>query len=210
VAPDRRGRRRSRGTARRSRCSSSSRCASSARGERAARALRGSRNERIELAESLYEEETGRISGCNLPHPSCSCSSAPRPGLARRVFDAAAARRRPPSLIHWFELSTRSLPILEGAAAITLGRRRPGARRIRPVRARAREALRLSREQVAFWDVHEIADRDHAGVGDHAWSAMRQRRPARRVRAAVETSLAQWWQFFDGIERAIDGSPGVA
>ncbi len=25
--------------------------------------------ERIELAESLYEEETGRISGCNLPHP---------------------------------------------------------------------------------------------------------------------------------------------
>ncbi len=26
-------------------------------------------DERILLAESLYEEETGRLSGCNLPHP---------------------------------------------------------------------------------------------------------------------------------------------
>ena len=25
--------------------------------------------ERMELAESVYEEETGRISGCNQPHP---------------------------------------------------------------------------------------------------------------------------------------------
>src|SRR5436309_1768282 len=26
-------------------------------------------HERVELAESLYEEETGRISGCNVSHP---------------------------------------------------------------------------------------------------------------------------------------------
>ena len=69
----------------------------------------------------------------------------------------------------------------------------------------------LSREQVAFWDIHEIADREHAGVGDHAVVRHADSADAqRRVRAAVETSLSQWWQFFDGIERAIDALPARA
>ena len=68
----------------------------------------------------------------------------------------------------------------------------------------------LTREQVAFWDIHEIADRDHSDVGDHAVLRHAESADAQRaVRAAVETSLAQWWQFFDGIARAIDaGRPG--
>jgi pyrroloquinoline quinone (PQQ) biosynthesis protein C len=69
----------------------------------------------------------------------------------------------------------------------------------------------LSTEQVAFWDIHEIADREHSDVGDHA--VIRHANSAdtqRRVRAAVETSLAMWWQFFDGIERAIDEAVPIA
>jgi pyrroloquinoline quinone (PQQ) biosynthesis protein C len=53
-----------------------------------------------------------------------------------------------------------------------------------------------------------MADREHSDVGDHivvrfADSAASQA----RVRRAVETSLQQWWQFFDGIDRVLDSAP---
>src|SRR5438874_13770055 len=46
--------------------------------------------ERIELAESLYEEETGRISGCDVSHPELflrlgAAVGAPREAMADRV-----------------------------------------------------------------------------------------------------------------------------
>jgi pyrroloquinoline-quinone synthase len=164
--------------------------------------------ERIELAESIYEEETGRISGCNLPHPELFLLFGTATGLPREEFVGAAPLPSTASLIHWFELSTRSLSYLEGAAAITLAAEGqvPGA--FGPFARALEKHYGLSREEVAFWDIHEIADREHAGVGDHAVVRHADSADAqRRVRAAVETSLSQWWQFFDGIERAIDASP---
>jgi len=168
-------------------------------------------SERIELAESLYEEETGRISGCNLPHPELFLRFGTATGLAREAFEHAEPLASTASLIHWFELSTRSLSYLEGAAAITLAAEGqvPGA--FGPFARALEKHYALSREQVAFWDIHEIADREHAGVGDHAVVRHADSADAqRRVRAAVETSLSQWWQFFDGIERAIDALPARA
>jgi pyrroloquinoline-quinone synthase len=168
-------------------------------------------HQRMELAESIYEEETGRISGCNLPHPELFLLFGTGTGLPREAFERGVPLASTASLIHWFELSTRSLPYLEGAAAITLAAEGqvPGA--FGPFARALEKHYGLSREQVGFWDIHEIADRDHAGVGDHA--VIRHAASAdtqRAVRAAVETSLAQWWQFFDGIERAIDGSQARA
>ena len=167
--------------------------------------------ERIELAESIYEEETGRISGCNLPHPELFLLFGTATGLPREAFERATPLPSTASLIHWFELSTRSLPYLEGTAAITLAAEGqvPGA--FGPFARALEKHYGLSREQVAFWDIHEIADREHAGVGDHAVVRHADSADAqRRVRAAVETSLSQWWQFFDGIERAIDALPARA
>src|SRR5262249_25365414 len=77
-------------------------------------------HQRIELAESIYEEETGRISGCNLPHPELFLKFGNATGLPRVSFERAAPLASTASLIHWFELSTRTLPYLEGAAALTL------------------------------------------------------------------------------------------
>ena len=62
----------------------------------------------------------------------------------------------------------------------------------------------LSREAVAFWDIHEMADAEHSEVGDnivvhHATDAATQA----RVRDALQHSLDAWWQFFDGIQAAI-------
>src|SRR6266700_3440480 len=47
--------------------------------------------ERIELAESLYEEETGRISGCNVSHPELFIRFGEGLGLERRALVEGAA-----------------------------------------------------------------------------------------------------------------------
>jgi len=160
--------------------------------------------ERRELAESLYEEETGRISGCNLPHPELFLRFSDGLGLARDTVTEATPLPSTAALIDWFELSTRQRSFIEGAAAMNLAAEGqvPGA--FGPFARALEKHYALSREAVAFWDVHEIADREHSDVGDHIvlrhantpdWET--------RVRAAVSHSLDMWWQFFDGIERAI-------
>jgi pyrroloquinoline-quinone synthase len=160
--------------------------------------------ERIKLAESLYEEETGRISGCNLPHPELFLRFGEGLGLAREAMTDAAPLPATAALIDWFELSTKQRSFIEGAAAINLAAEGqvPGSfGRL----ARALEKhYGLTREQVAFWDVHEEADREHSDVGDHIVVRFATTEEwQRRVREAVEHSLDMWWQFFDGIERAI-------
>jgi pyrroloquinoline-quinone synthase len=160
--------------------------------------------ERILLAESLYEEETGRISGCNLPHPELFIRFGEGLGLERARLVDGEALPSTASLIHWFELSTKQRSFIEGAAAINLAAEGqvPGA--FGPFARALEKHYGLTREQVAFWDVHEQADAEHSDVGDHivvrfADTAELQQ----RVRRAVDCSLDHWWQFFDGIERAI-------
>ena len=161
--------------------------------------------ERILLAESVYEEETGRLSGCDLPHPELFIRFGEATGLRRDEMIEAEPLPSTASLIHWFELSTKQRPFLEGAAAITLAAEGqvPGA--FGPFARALEKHYGLSREAVAFWDVHEQADAEHSDVGNHfvfrfAHGAAVQE----RIRLAVDTSLDHWWQFFDGIERAID------
>jgi pyrroloquinoline quinone (PQQ) biosynthesis protein C len=105
--------------------------------------------ERRMLAESLYEEETGLVSGCGLPHSEVPGAFGP---FARAV----------------------------------------------------QKHYGLSRQAVSFWDVHEIADREHSDVGDHivvhfADTAELQQ----KVRDAVETSLDRWVAFFDDIDASL-------
>ena len=162
-------------------------------------------DERILLAESVYEEETGRISGCGLPHPELFIRFGEATGLARAELTSGAPLPSTDSLIHWFELSTRQRSFLEGAAAITLAAEGqvPGA--FGPLARGLEKHYGLSREQVAFWDVHEIADREHSDVGNHIVFRFANTPEIQSgIRAAVQTSLDHWWQFFDGIERAID------
>jgi len=159
---------------------------------------------RGELAESAYEEETGRISGCNLPHPRLFGLFAEAVGVPWDELVASEPLPSTAALIHWFETSTRNRSFLEGAAAIQLSAEGqvPGA--FGPFARALEKHYGLTREAVAFWDVHEIADRDHADVGDHAVGRFASGEEVRaRIRAAVHQSLAAWWGFFDGIEREI-------
>ena len=162
--------------------------------------------ERIELAESIYEEETGRISGCNQPHPELFIRFGEAVGLSRSEMTEGRPLPATRALIDWFELSTKQRSFIEAAAAINLAAEGqvPGA--FGPMARRLQENYGLSREAVAFWDIHEMADKEHSDVGDHivvhhATDALTQA----RVREALQHSLDAWWQFFDGIQAAIQG-----
>lgn len=160
--------------------------------------------ERKELAESVYEEETGRLSGCNLPHPELFIRFGEAVGAKRAEMIEGRPLPATRALIDWFELSTKQRSFIEGAAAINLAAEGqvPGA--FGPMARRLQENYGLSREAVEFWDVHEMADAEHSDVGDHivvrhATDAATQA----RVRDALEHSLDAWWQFFDGIRAAM-------
>ena len=160
--------------------------------------------ERMELAESVYEEETGRISGCNLPHPELFIKFGEAVGLKREEMVEGRPLPGTRALIDWFELSTKQRSFIEAAAAINLAAEGqvPGA--FGPMARRLQQQYGLSEDAVAFWDIHEMADAEHSAVGDnivvrHATDAATQA----RVLDALQHSLDAWWQFFDGIQAAI-------
>ena len=160
--------------------------------------------ERMELAESVYEEETGRLSGCNLPHPELFIKFGEAVGLKREDMTEGLPLPGTRALIDWFELSTKQRSFIEAAAAINLAAEGqvPGA--FGPMARRLQQHYGLSEDAVAFWDIHEMADAEHSEVGDnivvrHATDAATQA----RVRDALQHSLDAWWQFFDGIQAAI-------
>src|SRR5262245_61240396 len=162
-------------------------------------------DERVELAESLYEEETGRISGCNLSHPELFIRFGEAVGAPRSAMVDGHPLPGTAALIDWFELSTTQRSFIEGAAATNLAAEGqvPGA--FAPLARALEKHYGLAREQVAFWDVHEEADREHSDVGDHVVVRYAKSEEWQvKVRAAVERSLTLWWQFFDDIVRAVE------
>ena len=70
--------------------------------------------QRIELAESLYEEETGRISGCNVSHPELFVRFGEALDVPRDAMVRGAPLPATRALIDWFERSTRERPFIEG------------------------------------------------------------------------------------------------
>src|SRR5262249_7410676 len=154
--------------------------------------------ERMKLAESIYEEETGRLSGCNQPHPEIFIRFGEAIGLTRAAMVEGCALPATRALIDWFELSTKQRSFIEASAAMNRAAegQAPGASG--PMARRLQENYGLSRDAVAFWDIHEVADAEHSEVGDsivvrHATDAATQA----RVRDALQHSLDAWWQFFD-------------
>src|SRR4029434_1867993 len=88
-------------------------------------------------------------------------------GMARESLTEAEPLAGTAALIDWFELSSKQRSFLEGAAAINLAAEGqvPGA--FAPFARALEQHYGLTREQVAFWDIHEEADREHSDIGDH-------------------------------------------
>ena len=161
-------------------------------------------DERVKLAESLYEEETGRISGCNVSHPEFFIRFAEGLGLTRAAIVGAAPFPGTAALIAWFESATKEHSFLEGAAAINLAAEGqvPGA--FGPFARALERHYGLTREQVAFWDIHEQADREHSDIGDHIVTRHATTSDwQEKIGRSLTRSLELWWAFFDGIEQRL-------
>jgi pyrroloquinoline-quinone synthase len=158
--------------------------------------------ERLKLAESVYEEETGKLSGSK-PHPELFLDFAAGLGLGREAMLRAEPLASTTALIHWFEYSTKVLSFLEGVAAINLAAEGQVVGAFAPFARGLQQHYGLSEPEVAFWDIHELADAEHSDVGDHIVVRGATSDEAQDlVRRAVRTSLAMWRQFFDGMDRA--------
>jgi len=159
--------------------------------------------ERVKLAESVYEEETGRISGSKA-HPELFLDFAEGVGVPREETRRATPLPATAALVHWFEYSTKILPFHEGVAAINLAAEGQVVGAFGPFARALQRHYGLSATAVAFWDVHELADAEHSDVGDHIvirFADTPERQAA--IRRAVHTSLDMWWQFFDGMDRIV-------
>ena len=166
------------------------------------------RSERLKLAESLYEEETGKLSGTK-PHPELFLDFCAALDLDRAAVAATTPLPATAALIHWFEYSTKILPFIEGVAAINLAAEGQVVGAFGPFARGLQQHYGLSRDAVAFWDVHELADAEHADVGDHIVVRHATTVEAQTaVRRAVQTSLAMWWQFFEGMDREVGHDHG--
>jgi len=160
-------------------------------------------HERVELAESLYEEETGRISGCNVSHPELFIRFGEGVGIPRDDMVHGVPLTTTAALIDWFERSTREHPFIEGAAATNLAAEGQVPCTFGPFARALERHYGCTAAQVAFWDIHEQADREHSAIGDHVVVRLATT-PALRadVQRAVARSLELWWSFFDGIAAA--------
>ena len=164
----------------------------------------GDAEQRVELAESLYEEETGRISGCDVSHPNLFIRFGEGVGVPRAAMTDGAALPTTAALIDWFRQSTREHPFIEGAAATNLAAEGQVPGSFGPFARALERHYGCTRDQVAFWDIHEQADREHSAVGDHVVVRLATTAALQdAVRRAVARSLETWWRFFDGIAAAV-------
>jgi hypothetical protein len=100
-------------------------------------------HEWAELAESLYEEASGRISGCNVSHPDLFVRFGEGVGVPRHSMVDAVPLPTTAALIGWFAASIREWPFIEGAAATNLAAEGQGAGHLLPLRTRPRAAQRV-------------------------------------------------------------------
>lgn len=164
-------------------------------------------DERIALAESLYEEETGRISGCGVSHPELFIRFGEAVGVPRADMVGGRPLPSTATLIDWFERSTREQSFMEGAAATNLAAEGQVPGVFGPFARALERHYGCTPEQVAFWDVHEHADREHSAIGDHVVVRMATTAAAQAgVRRAVQRSLELWWAFFDGMASVVDAA----
>src|SRR5499427_9881300 len=148
--------------------------------------------ERLKLAESLYEEETGKISG-SAPHPELFIRFGTGLGMKREDLTEATPLPSTASLIDWFELSTKDRSFAEGVGAINVAAEGQVVTNFGPFARALEKHYGLNREQVAFFDVHELADRDHSDVGDNILSHLTLGDLEReKIRDAVNRSLDLW------------------
>jgi len=168
------------------------------------------------LAENLYEEETGGLSG-TAPHPALFLKMMAGLGFHARRFESACLLPASVRYRRWLDRATSREPWLVGAAVVCIfvegnvnerkaladGHGAPRRRRFDP-RSEPLAVhhnvpvsfLTLKRAHAAVEDGHRLA----------AWRIVEENARGgvvrRRIREAMETSLRLWLGFRDGVAGA--------
>lgn len=167
------------------------------------------------LAENLYEEETGGLSGTG-PHPELFLEMMGGLGFSRRRFEQARLLPASRAYKAWLERATASLPWVVGAAVVTIfvegsakerselgGRRGNGSgRRFDP---RGDMLVRHHDLPAKFLTLKRAHAEVEGGHRKAAWEIVEKHAGTPRLRSAVarslRTSLRLWLAYRDGVAR---------
>ena len=172
---------------------------------------------RRDLAENLYEEETGRLSK-GVPHPELFLIMMEGLGFPRARFRGVGLLPEAAAYRAWIDLVTTQRPWIEGAAVVTIfiegsvedRRRITGRSPEEPGDAeqdlRKDMLVRHYGVDPRFLDLkraHRMVETGHRAMAwnmvlDHAGRA----RTADRIRRVMERTLELWRIYRDGVARA--------
>lgn len=172
---------------------------------------------RQDLAENLYEEETGKLSK-GVPHPELFLIMMEGLGFPRARFSGIERIPEAAAYRAWIDMITTRRPWIEGAALVTIFIEGSVDDRRRVTAAEPEDPVDVERELRAnalvrhygvdprFLDLkraHHMVETGHRKMAwkmvlDHATST----RVADRVRQVLRRSLDLWLLYRDGIARA--------
>lgn len=161
---------------------------------------------RKEIATGLYEEETGKLTG-TAPHLDLFFQYAEGWGISRDQLQTQAYMLPETSaLINWYMYASMLEPFIGIAvfnvAAEGVNITFPGAPGLSRLTADAMsQKYGRSKEDVAFWDLHDRADQEHSGTGVRILGAyVKTPEDKSRVTTAIQMTKDAWWKFYDGFE----------
>ncbi|MFQ5877263.1 MAG: TenA family transcriptional regulator [Acidobacteriota bacterium] len=177
---------------------------------------------RRDLAENLYEEETGGLSK-GAPHPELFLLMMEGLGFPKERFTGIRLIPEAAAYRAWIDSITTGRPWIEGAALVTIfiegsveDRRRihgggPGTPADVEAALRASALVRHYGVATRFLDLKRAHHMVESGHRRMAWRMVlehaRNPRAAARVRRVMERSLELWHLYRDGVARACGIGP---
>lgn len=176
---------------------------------------------RRDLAENLFEEETGALSGTG-PHPDLFLYMMEGLGFRRAEFDRVALLPESQLYRDWLDEATSSLPWVVGAAVVTIfvegsvhDRREISQHPLRPAETPDQQERKLLRENPLvryhgldprYLKLKRAHAKVEAGHRRSAWQIVIEHARSAGDRMlcaeALEKSLELWLAYRDGIARA--------
>lgn len=149
------------------------------------------------LAEVVYEEGTGRLYADGLPHNQLYTNFGIGLGLTRKQMWATKYGPGALGIQKWFKkLCNKSF--LEGVSCHMLAGESHGPGVFGKMAKMLQKKYRLSDKAVAFWRIHDVADKDHSGIGKQLLGDFaRTQKDLHLVIETVEQTVDKMFDFYD-------------
>ncbi len=154
---------------------------------------------RAEIAEGLYEEETGGITG-TAAHIELYYRMAEAFGLSRQKFEKEAWMvPEMGAIVHWYHYAATSLGLIEALAVLNFAAEGQNVE-IDGIKGSAGLTLEVIKDRfhktgdaLSFYEVHAYADVEHCAVGARNLAKLAETEYQRnRIRTAVRMTYDVW------------------